>query len=155
MLLLTRCEIHWHTQHCEYTIGQSVPDPFQSTEQRSNVSSGDNNKALVAIFSALAAFAAAAVLVAAFVAMKRRRNGAVHSTMSPKSIRQADSTQLDADGQVLRSSMHAMSGEFLSSSPASNGSSSTISSSRAKPSRDTEADLTEGVESGGSAYDEV
>ena len=104
----------------------------------------------MASVSALSAFAVAAALIAGFVVMKRRRNGAVHSTMSPKSIRQADSTQLDADGQVLRSSMRAItSGEVYS--PASSSGSSKSKNSR----NQKEADSTDGIESGGSADEDV
>ena len=139
---------HFHhvssRQHCEYTVNQSVPGQLRTSPQRSS----GNNKALAGTFSALAAFALVAILVVAYVTVKRRRNGAIHSTMSPKSIREADSTQLDADGQVLRSSMRAITGEVYSTANG-NGSSSL------SPNKMDGADNTDGGDSGGSADDDV
>ena len=128
-------------KHCEYTKYQSVPQNTMQRSSSSSSSSDSDNKALVATFSALAAFAVAAVLIAAFVLVKRRRNGVVHTTMSSNTIRQADSTQLDADGQVLHSSMRAIhAGELYSSSSSS-------------PKKDTQVDNTDEIESGGSGDD--
>jgi len=132
-------------QHCELTEGQSVPDFMTASSIRSNrnSSSSDNgNKTLVATLSATMAFLAAVALIAVFVVVKRRRNGMIHSIASPRSIREADSTQLDADGEVLKDSFRATtSGELYS--PGSN-----VSQISKRKTLDPAVDMTEEVEFG-------
>ena len=133
-------------QHCELTEGQSVPDFIEAPAIRSNQNAGssDNgNKTLVATLSATMAFLAAVALISVFVVIKRRRNGTIHSVVSPRSIREADSTQLDADGEVLKDSFRATtSGELYSP-----GSNMSRDSSKRQP-LDTVADMAEEVELG-------
>ena len=129
-------------QHCELTQGQTVPDYISAPTLRSNTASSGNgkNKTLVATLSATMAFLATAVLISLFVVMKRRRNGALHSIASPRSPREADSTQLDADGEVLKNSFRATSsGELYS--PGSN-----LSQNSNRRTLDPDVDMTEDIE---------
>lgn len=132
------------TQHCELTQGQSVPDYISPPTMRSNTASSETsrNKTLVASLSAVFAFLATAALVSLFVVLKRKRNGTIHSVASPRSIREADSTQLDADGELLKDSVRATSGELYS--PGSNLS----QNSQRRNKLDTQVDVTEDVEVG-------
>ena len=99
-------------QFCEYTEGQSLPHYAAPLLTRTQSSDSKNN-ALVVSLSATAAVVVAGFFIALFVVVKRRRNGVIHSTLSPKSIREADSMHLEPDGQVLRQSLSATSGGEL------------------------------------------
>jgi hypothetical protein len=97
-------------QFCELVDGQSVPDHFKMSAMRSRGSSGGGSSSANTVLVVSLATAAAALLVAIFAivyVVKKRRNGESHSTRSPKSIRHADSSQLelDPDGQVLQASI--------------------------------------------------
>lgn len=109
------------TQFCELVDGQSVPKYHQAASQAGGVrgGSGGGNTTLVASLTAAAAALCLAFVIAIYV-VKKRRNGEKHETMSPKAIRQADSAQLDADGQVLRNSMHGTGDAGLPSPATSN-----------------------------------
>lgn len=88
--------------------------------------------------AAIGALCGAALLVSLYVVMKRRKHAEIHEQMSPRSIRQADSAQLDHDGEKLRQS-HDMESAEMYSSPMN----SATSSSRRKLGSDV--DMTEEV----------
>lgn len=111
-------------------MGQQVPDlllnpndpaPAGALAPNNNNGGGGDKKGVVIVLSALAAFLTTMVLVVVFV-VRRRRLGTAHVVTSPKSLRLADSTLMDADGKVLQDSLHAASSRDLHLSQ-SNGSS--------------------------------
>jgi mRNA-degrading endonuclease toxin of MazEF toxin-antitoxin module len=116
-------------------VGQQVPDlllnpndPAPAGALAPNNGGGGDKKGVVIVLSALAAFLTTMVLVVVFV-VRRRRLGTAHVVTSPKSLRLADSTLMDADGKVLQDSLHAASSRDLHLSQ-SNGSSRRMLSSR-------------------------
>jgi mRNA-degrading endonuclease toxin of MazEF toxin-antitoxin module len=127
-------------------VGQQVPDfllnPNDQTPSAAlapNRSSGSDKKGLVIVLSVLAAFLTTMVLVVLYI-VRRRRHGTAHVITSPKSLRQADSTQMDADGKVLRDSLHAASSRDLQLSQSrSNGSSRMFSKSSSRDLEFTES----------------
>ena len=112
------------SQFCEFIKGQNVPTNYAMSPpvgQGSN--SGGGNTAMVASLTVTAALLMIGIVLGAYFVVKRR-NGVPHTTESPKSLRQADSAQLDADGQILRDSMHK-----ASASPTASGTSSVMTTS--------------------------
>ena len=128
-------------QFCEYTEGQSLPHYAAPLLTRTQSSDSKNN-ALVVSLSATAAVVVAGFFIALFVVVKRRRNGVIHSTLSPKSIREADSMHLEPDGQVLRQSLSATTsgGELLTANSHISLKSSSSSRHKIMPTDTTEGE---------------
>lgn len=115
-----------------------MPD-YLSPKQLSGGGS-DKNTALVASLSAIGALCAVGIVIAVMIFKKRQDHGVIHEQTSPRSIRHADSSQLDADGEVLKNSFAAESGEMYSSPVNSRDS--------MRRSLDPDVDVTEQVEIG-------